>query len=534
VVYKCPGPIKGTTREPFAKLICPLADFPDQPPLLATDERMTKLSFQGHGNPVVVDRSSDVPLAEQVYAQLREAIESKRLRRGDRIPPSRGLAATLNLARNTVLAAYERLDAEQYIESRTGAGTYVVWTEPRTKSASKPLDGEHLVESTSLLSRAARHVRHVSKSFETSVTPFLPDVPDRSLFPWVTWAQLLHETWKNPNAEMIHATEPAGYGPLRREIASMLRSTRGVICEPAQVFITSGTRDGLGFISQLLFDEGTPVWVEDPCYPSNKLALTSQGIEVQPVSVDEDGLNVKLGMKLHAHARGALVAPSCQHPLGVTMSLDRRKELIAWARAGNRWIIEDDYECEFVLPKNRLPSIQGLADGMNVAYVGTFSKTLLPSLRLGYVIVPSSLVDSARKLRAATDGPPSVIAQPALAKFISTGQFTRHLERTRSLYSVRREFLKTCLHRYLGTFADLQGEPALHLIVRFSSGGFLGHTDIAVSERAATFGVIVPPLSRYHSGIRAPQGLLLGYAAYPEFQLERATQLLTSALEGIF
>jgi GntR family transcriptional regulator/MocR family aminotransferase len=368
--------------------------------------------------------------------------------------------------------------------------------------------------------------------------PFLPGVPALDAFPFDLWARLLAASWRGRAPALAAAGygagDPNGYPPLRQAIAEYLRAARAVRADAAQVFVVSGAQQAIGLAAMLLLDEGAPALVEDPGYPGVRGALRAAGAALVPVPVDAEGMDIAAGERLAPDARLACVAPSHQYPLGVTMSLARRLALLDWAARHDGWVIEDDYDSEYRYAGRPLTALQGLDQSDRVIYVGSFSKTLFPALRLGYLVVPPALVEPLRKARLAIDGPPAALAQPALARFMAEGHFAAHLRRMRRLYAARQEALLAAVARHLGGLLDVQPAAAgMHLVATPAAG--LGIDDRTASARAAAAGIDAPALSSFLAAAapaeRDVQGLLLGFAAVPEDQVDAAVQRLAAALQ---
>ncbi len=428
-----------------------------------------------------LDRGVGVPLHRQLYEGLREAILSGRLRPGARLPSTRALAADLGASRNTVLAAFGQLLAEGYVEGRVGAGTTVASTLPETllrahpeaRAAERPgrrprlsRRGALLVGTRAALARGAVAAR-----------PFRPGLPGLELFPFDLWTRLVARRWRRVPRQLLDYGDPAGYAPLRDAIAAYLREARAVRCEAGQVIVVTGAQQAVDLAARVLLDPGDTAWVEDPGYPGARGALVAAGIRLAPVPVDGEGLDVGRGARQAPHARLVYVTPSHQYPLGVTMSLHRRLALLEWASRSGAWILEDDYDSEYRYGGRPLAALQGLDTAGRVIYVGTFSKVLFPSLRLGYLVVPPELVDAFVAARALADRHSPSVTQAALADFIDGGHFARHVRRTRALYAERQAALVRAVRRALRGLLDVTpAEAGMHL---------LGWLPAGVDDRAA-------------------------------------------------
>ena len=479
-----------------------------------------------------LERGSRVPLHRQLYLGLREDILMGRLVGGTRLPSTRELAESLGVSRNTVMDAFRQLLAEGYLEGRAGSGTYVAGSLPEDLLQARAVDrGE---------SGTKRPERRLSRRGELlAATPatvirdrsrpraFRPGLPALDEFPLKTWQRLSREVGRNPYG-LLGYGEPAGYRPLREEISAYLGAARAVRCSWEQVIVVSGSQQALDLTARLLLDPGDKVWVEDPGYAGARGALTGAGAVPVPVPVDEEGLDVEAGIERDANARLACVTPSHQYPLGATMSLSRRLALLDWADRRDAWVIEDDYDSEYRYSGRPLEALQGLDAGGRVIYVGTFSKVLFPSLRLGYLVVPPDLVGSFTTARELADRHSPLIEQAVLARFISEGHFTRHVRRMRKLYAGRQEALVEAANHHLRGLLDIRpAEAGLHLVGRLPEDV----EDREASRHARAAGVEVPALSLYGARPQARRGLLLGYAAVAEPEIQSGVRGLAKALE---
>jgi len=481
-----------------------------------------------------LDSSSPSALFRQLYDGLRTAILAGTLPPGTRLPASRGLARELGVSRNTVLNAYEQLLAEGYLEGRAGSGTFVPQSLPEDLLQVRKVEKTH---------RAVRPVRRsLSQRGEllagTSVSvsrgrgqprPFRPGVPAFDAFPFRIWNRLVARRWKRPTAELLGYGDPAGYGPLREALAAHLATARAVRCDPEQVILVNGSQQALDLTTRLLLDPGDVTWVEDPCYPGARGALQAAGARVVSVPVDGEGLDVAAGIARSPQARLVYVTPSHQYPLGVTMSLSRRLALLDWARRAGAWIVEDDYDSEFRYAGRPLAALQGLDRDGRVIYVGTFSKVLFPSLRLGYLVVPPDLAGPFAAACAVTDRHAPTPIQAVVADFIAEGHFVRHVRRMRTLYAERQAVLLRAARRELDGLLEVNAnETGLHLI------GWLadGEDDRAVSDAVLAAGVEAPALSAYHAVPPPRGGLLLGYAACEPRLIRDGVRRLAGALRG--
>ena len=475
-----------------------------------------------------IDRAAAEPLNRQLYTQVREVILAGRLAPGALLPSTRSLMRELGLSRTTVVAAFEQLHSEGYIEGRVGAGTYVASVLPeslleadrRPDAAAPPRHAAPRVSRRAEgLARVARPRLHGERA---PLRAFRPGVPDTDRFPFDVWSRLYARFWRRPPRDLLSASYPAGYPPLRAAIADYLRSVRALACRDHNVIVMPGALNAVDLVARTLLDPGDRVWVEEPGYPSARAPVAAAGAEQVPVRVDIEGIDVARGAALAPDARLAMVTPSRQFPLGHTLSLARRLALLDWAKSADAWLLEDDYDAEYRYSGHPVASLQGLDDSGRVIYVGTFSKVLFPALRIAYLVVPDSLVDAFVGVRAALDDQPSIAIQPPLTEFIESGQFASHVRRMRGLYAERQALLLDALARHLGERLLVGPEPAgMHLLARLPRPANDAR-DQRLSARAAAAGVAAPPLSAFYVGDRAAQGLLLGYAGFEAEEMEMA------------
>jgi GntR family transcriptional regulator/MocR family aminotransferase len=482
----------------------------------------------GRGAPplvVGVDVNSNVPLFRQVYDGIRAAILAGRLRPGTRLPSTRTLARDVGVSRSTAILAFEHLIAEGYATGRGGAGTFVAPVIPDQRVGRLPPRAV-AVTGARPVGRLALRVRDQTIGAPTigrSPVPFRVGEPALDQFPIKIWDRLLTRRRRAATSFLTYGS-PAGFRPLRAAIADYLGASRGVNATADQVILTRGAQQGIDLVARLMLDPGDDVWLEDPGYLAARALFEAAGARLVPVPLDGEGLKVDAGVQKSPHARLAYVAPSHQFPLGVTMSLARRRALLDWAAHAGSWIVEDDYDGEFQYGSRPLSSLQGLDSDARVIYVGTFSKTMFPALRLGYLVVPSDLVDVFTKARIVLDHLAATTTQAALADFITDGDFARHVRRMRALYLERQEALISIVAEELrGVVRALPVEMGMHLV------GWLQDRradDAAVSRQAFDGGIEVPPLSLYCIEDRLPPALLLGFAAVSPRAMQRAARKL--------
>ena len=462
------------------------------------------------------------PLYRQIYDGYRAAILSGRLRPGQRLPSTRALATELEISRLPALTAFEQLLHEGYIEGKVGAGTYVAQAIP--DDLTRAADGR----AAEMRGRAARRP---TPRDEGGLGPFRVSVPALDQFPHRIWARLLWRHAKRLTNELMAYGDPAGHVALREAIAEYLRTARGVRAEASHVLIVSGSQMALQICARALLAPGDSVCMEEPGYPGARDALGAvPGARLVPVPLDEEGIDVGRLAAEGRRARLVYVTPSHQYPLGIAMTAARRLALLRWARGGHRWIIEDDYDSEYRYASRPIAALQGMDSAARVIYVGTFSKVLFPSLRVGYVVVPPSLWDRFLRLREGLDIFSPTLAQVVLADFLREGHFGRHLRRMRKLYQGRRDALVGAVRRELSDLVTVVGaEAGLHCAILLPPGV----DDREVLRRAAAHGVTGSMLSSCYAGRRRRSGLILGFGGSDERRLREATATLAGVIRAL-
>ena len=440
------------------------------------------------------------------------------------------------MARNTVIAVFEQLVAEGYLRSRIGDGTRVADIEPDlltrpTRIPSKTSRARHqeacIRTSSSLSSRGAAIVGVARDSPAPAHGAFQPGLPDIAAFPHRVWARILARHARLPEHARLGYGDAAGDPRLRAAIAAYATATRGVRCAPSRIVVTSGAQAALDLCARLLLDPGDRVWMEEPGYVGARAALLGAGARLEPVPVDADGLDVAAGETLCPDARLAYITPSCQFPLGATLSLERRLLLLDWAERAGAFVIEDDYDSEYRYRGRPIAAVQGIDSGGRVAYVGTFSKTMFPGLRVGYVIAPQGLEAAfAHAVRNTGQAVPQPV-QGALAEFIEAGHYGRHVRRMRALYAKRQALLFSLVGEHLRDVLELTPcEAGMQVAGRFVET----LDDRAVAAAGARAGLALSPLSGYWMGPEARTGLNLGYAGVAEQVLEAAIRRLACVI----
>jgi GntR family transcriptional regulator/MocR family aminotransferase len=455
-------------------------------------------------------------LSVRIYRQLRDAVLDGRLRAGERLPPTRELARRLAVSRNTVAVAYDRLTADGFLTGRVGAGTYVCAELPAPKPRQAP-------------SARGPQPKAVWRSLPPPVAAaahapefdFRVGIPDAALFPLETWRRLLARELRDA-AGFAHYADPGGHPGLRAAIARHAGVSRSVRAGADDVLVTQGAQQALDLLCRVLLEPGDRVAVEEPGYRLAKLLFTARGADVVGVPVDGEGLDVAA---LPPRTKLVYVTPSHQFPLGTPMSLARRTALLAWAERADAVVVEDDYDSEFRFSDRPLEPLQSLDRGGRVAYVGSFSKTLLPMLRLGFLVAPASLRDALHHARQLADWHGDLPAQAALARFVDEGLFARHLRRATRVYAERHERITETLDRvFAGRLKTVPSAAGLHLCALSEVD-----TDLeAVAARAARAGVAVQTLSDLCGGFPVP-GLVLGYGSIPVEKIGEGLAILDRA-----
>lgn len=477
-----------------------------------------------------LDRSAG-GLGRQLAQKLREAVKNGALKPSESLPSTRALAASLGVARGTVVEAFEQLIAEGFLESSPGVGTYIAHSLANPETRPKKRRTASLPAQPAPL--AAQPFNTVAAQFQPLPSaPFAVSIPLGAAAPGPIWRRLGNRLRAHGQGAPGGYGDPQGALPLREAIAEYVRRSRSVRCEAEQVIVTTGTQQGLFLACLVLMGRQDFAWVENPAYPGITAILNTIGSpeRMVRVPVDEEGLDVAAGIRLQADARLAFVTPSHQYPLGMPMSMARRNALLAWARDRSAWIVEDDYDSEFRYSGHPFPSLQGL-DPERVIYLGTFSKVLFPSLRLGYAIVPPQLVQAFCGARVLLDRHPPSADQHVLASFISEGHLERHIRRMRGIYTQCRNHLFEIVREVLPSdLASLQpSDQGMHSVLWLASPV----DDVAVAQRAMKEGVAVRPVSpMYHAG-QGPSGLILGLSAFSPEQMKEAAQKLARIISEL-
>jgi GntR family transcriptional regulator/MocR family aminotransferase len=471
---------------------------------------------------IVLDRASSTSLHRQLYGQLRGLIEGQTLASGSALPSTRQLARALGVGRNAVIAAYDQLALEGYLRMRKSAPPLVVDLPHRLPARARPkLQGARLSPRGRTLG-AQRY--HQGRPGNIALHPGMPD-PDN--FPFSTWARLLARRTKAARHDLFGAYNVAGHPALREAIARYLTASRGVKCTQEQVFVTNGAQSAFDLLARLLLDPGDRVWMEEPGYYGAASAFVAAGARLTPLRIDDSGWRLD---PPKPPPRAIFVTPSCHHPLGVTMPMEQRLNLIRLAEAWNAWIIEDDYDSEYRFQGQPIPALQGLDISGLVAYVGTFAKILFPAMRLGFVVLPEHACKGMVSVLSTTGHFAPLLTQAALADFINEGYLTLHLRRMRRLYAARRRSFIAAFDHELGEWLSLQRTASgIQHLAFFRSG----HDDQSVTRAAQAKGINVSPLSLHYRHDRPNHGLVLGFAASDERSTLRAMRNLRQILKAL-
>ena len=459
-----------------------------------------------------LNQQSGATLGKRLYDALQQAIQDNDIAGGTRLPASRDLARDLGISRNTVLSAYEQLQSEGYLETRTGSGTFVSLRLPDPQLPVVPLapGGSRVRHSVApQISRRGNRLLTRSGAGAHQWGAFMPGVPDVSHFPQDIWRKITRRlSYRLPLATLSY-TAPGGYAPLQQALVEYLRVVRSVQCTADQILIGAGIHQTLDLLSKMLCDPGDRAWIEEPGYWGIRNMLTINGVDVEPIPVDGEGMTLPDTGDDFRPPRLICVTPSHQYPLGMVMSMARRRALVERAREWGSMIIEDDYDSEFRFNDLPIPALQGLCEDAPVIYLGTFSKTLYPGLRISYAVLPRALATRIKMAHSELYRGGNGLTQLTLAEFIREGHYAAHVRKMRQLYGKRRDALVAVIERTLGPEYVLhQSHAGLHLILALPGS----IDDVALSAELEQRGVLTRPLSGYYMGSGRRNGLLLGYA----------------------
>ncbi|MFU1683811.1 PLP-dependent aminotransferase family protein [Phaeobacter piscinae] len=475
-----------------------------------------------------LDRDSTDTLQAQLLVQLRRLILDRMIAPGSKLPSSRALAEELSVSRVTVSAVIDQLISEGYLEGRARSGVYVEAELPDQLPEAQSSTAASVDQGgADILPEKAPPVA------PAPLQPFDTSAPELMLFPYRQWARHHDQTWRRPDAALLSRVDPFGWPPLREAIADHLREWRGLPCTADQIFITSGVVEAIGLIAATTLNEGDDVLTEEPGYAVLNRAVHHNRLVSVPSPVDQQGFDIKTALQTTPRAKAAIVTPSRHYPLGVTMPLSRRLELIEWAVARNAYVIEDDFDSEYRFQGQPLPAMMSLSNQDRVIYVGSFSKVIFSALRLGFVVFPKSMLPKVRSSSPQIDQQASLMLQPVLARFMHSGDFAIHIRRMRRLYAKRQVAALQAIKLHAADLLIVDPVPAgMHLVANLTPDLQSRMSDTEAAKRAKSAGVTVQPLSSFFAGPPMRQGLVMGFAGFSEEQLENGVRVLAAALRA--
>lgn len=478
-----------------------------------------------------VDRGAGRSVTGQVYSAIKQLIVDGALAAGKRLPSSRTIARELDISRTTAIAVFERLTSEGLIVSRTGAGSFVSDAAERQRPQREFVVDDLSPATTKLADIIAEASPRFFQRLSHPVKPraFATGLPAYDAFPLAVWSRLTAKHWRRPRDLIMGYSDPNGLPELRRAIAAHLGANRGIACDAGQIFIVNGAQQAFDLVGRVLLNRGDAVWFENPGAIGARNSFIACGARLVPVPVDAEGISVEEGLRLAPDFRLAFVTPSHEHPTGAEMSLERRSELLAAANRRDAWVLEDDYDGEFRYDGRPLPTLKSADRSERVIYVGTFSKTMFPSLRLGFYLAPAPLVPIFQRISGAfLQGVPASI-QAVLAAFIEEGHFATHLRRMRDIYRERHEAFHDAAERRLNGMLDARRSAAgFHVVGKFLSPR-LDEED--VQARAEAAGIVVSPIGRFCIEPVSEKGLVLGVSAIDPRAIARGVEALAEVLE---
>ncbi len=464
------------------------------------------------------------PLYQQLYEAFQQAILDKKLADGTKLPSHRDLSEAFGVSRNTLVNALDQLVAEGYLITRVGAGTFVTNQLPEV-SIQTP-------ETRKGMKKERSHRRGLSRFGQSLISQYNPRwylpalarhnlfrsaLPDKTAFPFKIWDKINRKYLLDQQSAIFDFNpDPRGYGPLRESLANYLRTARAVQCDADQIIIFTGTEQTAYLAARILLESGDTAWVEAPGFPGAARAFAAAGAAVAPIPVDRQGLDFDAAINMAPQAKLAYVTPSHHFPTGSTMSLQRRLELLHWAKNRNSWIIEDDYDSEFRYHGRPLPALQGLDTYGRVIYCGTFNNVLFPGLRLDYAVLPRELIEPMMAARTLLDMHIATLNQAVIADFIQEGHFVRHIRRMRKHYAKRKDALVSALQAQANGLIKIgDSDGGMHIC-----GWLPDHiNDEQIHLAAAAEGIQVVPLSRFYQSQPKRMGLVLGFTACKEEDL---------------
>lgn len=482
-----------------------------------------------------IKKNASMPLYRQIENQFRDAILAGIIKPGLKLPASRVLAKELEISRPTIVQVYEYLILEGFFEARHGSGTFVSRILPDyiPKKITPPSSKEELLsgelKKSKPLSKTGMVFQKINTPFNSNLlTAFQPNVPAFDHFPYSRWRRIQKNLMEKNKSELLGYSESAGYLPLRRAIADYLAVHRGDQCDPEQILIVPGSHFAFHLTTLLLTNPGDKVWLEDPGPDNFRAMLKAQGCMIANIDTGPSGMDIDGAIKHHGDARLAFTMPSRHHPLGTTLGLSRRLRLLEWAENNNSWIVEDDYDSEFRYSGRPLASMRSIDAQQSVVYVGTFSKSLFPALRLAYMVLPEPLIGTFRNAMGAISRSVSTLDQATLARFIQDGHFSAYVRQMHDLYSARRDIFCQTAKETLSGLLDVDvPQSGINTI------GWLptGLNDKEVSNAGRAVGINSFPLSMFRDRPSNRQGLVMGFAAIDEAETRQKLKLLASVIE---
>jgi GntR family transcriptional regulator/MocR family aminotransferase len=475
-------------------------------------------------------RPEGMPSSHWLRNALRAEILTGRITPGSKLPASRELARQYRLSRGTILAALDELQSEGYLEGRRGSGTYVSQILPEHLLPSQQAEEEEngAAQRGPHLSAFATRVRPFRLEVKPENSAFRTNLPALDLFPTTLWAQLSARRLRAATTRDLLGCEPQGYLRLRQAIAEYAHISRGIYCTAEQIIIVAGVQEGLDLAARLLINPGDKVLVEDPGYQGAYAVFGAMGARIVSMPLDTEGAAPKQAD--FRNCRLVYVTPGHQYPVGMTMSLQRRLQLLAWAKMYDTPIFEDDYDSEFRFSGRPIPAMQGLDHSGKVIFCGSFNKVMFPSLRLGYLVVPRNLIEIFACTKAMTTRHQSLLDQAVLCDFIEQGHLGRHLRRMRKIYEERFSILREAAEEHLGEYLEIANiEAGLQTIGRLR----VDLSAEAVAQRAALHDIDVVPLNRYCHTASTAEGLQIGFAAVEEKEIRRGVLKLARIFEQL-
>ncbi|WP_461537580.1 MocR-like pyridoxine biosynthesis transcription factor PdxR [Spongorhabdus nitratireducens] len=462
---------------------------------------------------ITLQPDQQVPLFQQLYETFRQRILDGQMRGGLRLPSSRTLAKQLGIGRNTVLAAYDQLTAEGYLQSQPGSGMFVAAELPENwhlapAACKSKKTAEPALQLSGHLSDYASQLQQQSISSHQGNQCFCVGMPDLNAFPAKVWNRLAQQTPAAGFQHLMGFSDITGYLPLREAVADYLRTSRAVKCEVNQIVITTGAQQALDLCARVLLNPGDDAVIEDPGYMGARKALQAADARIHPCPVDQHGMQIDVLQQMSQSPKLVYVTPANQYPLGSVLSLERRMQLLDWAQKKQCWVVEDDYDSEYHYAHRPLASLQGLARHQQVIYIGSFSKVLFPSLRLGYLVLPESLVDTFIKAKSEHSGETPLHSQAVTASFMQEGHFSRHLKRMRLSYSEKMTTILAACESLKPWCSVCSGGAGMHIVLEFAAW----LPEKKIFDELQKNRILSSQLSSYFVGTDKKQGLVLGFA----------------------